>query len=231
MLNAIQSIQRCHSDIVEQCTQEMRSGSEPKIKHINGQSRPYVEIAWPERFVPKTVLRRTFTLEKTIQLLRHPCAQCAWHLPEDGLALLSLEHPRRILESDAALCLFGLLVKLQIPRLIGAFLSTHELTTMPMPQAVTQHQLQTRYFEHFPELSRIQFAEDFGLSKYQFSAPNFEDKSIQIYDIKTILPYLDEELIDQGAFGRVFKVTVHPSYCPMYYPQVLLLEIALQMRH
>jgi hypothetical protein len=222
-------IKKCHYELVEQCMLEMRKEAVPKQKYLNGKkdasgkSISPVVVGALNRFVPKPLLRSIFSLDKIERILNHNCEQCIRHLPQGTLAALSLDHaPRRILETDAALCLFGLLVKLQIPRLIGAFLGKFENTEMPMPLAVSQQDLRTQYFASFQDEDLIDvFADDFKLSAHQFSVPSFEDKQSALsYDAGTIMPYLDEELIDQGGFGRVFKVTIHAEYCPMYYKNV-----------
>jgi hypothetical protein len=130
------------------------------------------------------------------------------------------KHPEKVLETDASLNLFALLVLLRHPLLIGIFLTGYELTSLPLPRYFSEYDLNDRQFKHLPSRSREQLASAFQDQKWQFSVPIFTDGTFQSYQKGTILPFLDEEHIGKGGYGRVFKVWVHPSYCTLNPVQV-----------
>jgi hypothetical protein len=130
------------------------------------------------------------------------------------------QHPEKVLETDATLNLFALLVLIRHPLLIGIFLTAYELTSLPLPRYFSEYDLNDRQFKHLPSRSREQLAAAFQDQKWQFSVPIFTDGTFQSYQKGTILPFLDEEQIGKGGYGKVFKVWVHPSYCTLNPVQV-----------
>jgi hypothetical protein len=56
--------------------------------------------------------------------------------------------------------------------------------------------------------------DEFEDNKWRFSVPNFDNEgTFQAHPERTIMPYLEERLVGEGAYGKVFEVKVHPGYC------------------
>lgn len=214
----------CPQEDVQLCINLMWQEAVPKKKYLNGRDKEPVLIEDGKKFVPKTKLGAIFTQEKIREILNHECRQCDQHLPREGLGefWLNEDTPKRIVRSENNICLFALLVTLQVPRLIGVFLSSHMSSGIPMPSDMNTDNLRTIYFRSIKdETQRERFVERFVSKAHQFSVPSFTDRhSAVINDRNTILPYLEEEFLDRGGYGAVYKVVIHPDYCPIFFGKV-----------
>jgi hypothetical protein len=146
-------------------------------------------------------------------ILFHDCKDCQQHLVNIKPAHPSQYKAEMILQTDATLSLFALLVFLRHPLLIGTFLISFDSKSLPLPRYLSTWDLMDRYFGHLPRKSREQLVATFQQYKWQFSAPTFDDGSFQLYEQGTILPFLDEVPIGSGGYGRVSRVYVHSYYC------------------
>lgn len=206
----------CRDDLIESFRNRVLEVAVPKTTHVNGRA----DLVEPRRkFYPVEELRKIFTINNVRQILSHQCTDCPKHLPASHPAHPS-QYPEKVLETDATLNLFALLVLLRHPLIIGIFLTAYELTSLPLPRYFSLYDLNDRQFKHLPSRSREQLASAFQEQKWQFSVPTFTDGTFQSYQAGTILPFLDEEPIGKGGYGKVFKVWVHPSYCTLSPVQV-----------
>lgn len=94
---------------------------------------------------------------------------------------------------------------------------------------------QTKYIRNFVESDHFKEALDHGLpfqegalksffptqvtareffeQQWHFTAPVFSDSVFhRVFSNKTIMPYLEEELLGSGGFGSVYRIKVSPSH-------------------
>jgi hypothetical protein len=158
-------------------------------------------------------LQHIFTIDDVVKILSHDCKHCQEHVANNEPARPSQYPPEKILQTDATLSLFALLVFLRYPLLIGTFIISFDSNSLPLPRYLSSYDLDDRYFSHLPQKSRDQLVPAFQEHKWQFSVPTFADGSFQKYEEGTILPFLDEEPVGSGGYGRVSRVYVHSYYC------------------
>jgi hypothetical protein len=103
---------------------------------------------------------------------------------------------------------FGVLVLMREEHLIVNFLQRDQL-------------LRTRLDERLPRqieelvvtLGSKERADEFYESQWQFLAPVFSElKGHRLLHEETILPFLAEEYLGQGGFGKVYKTRIHQSH-------------------
>lgn len=72
-------------------------------------------------------------------------------------------------------------------------------------------------------------AKAFKLEQYMFLTPELRRGMIhQVFDDKIVLPFTqEEELLSQGAFGRVYKAGVHEDYQKLVQPHT---KVSIKMR-
>jgi hypothetical protein len=211
------NIRECHDDLIHEFVDSVLEVAVPRWTHINGERE---QVLPRRRFYPTEALRRIFTITNVRRILAHECDNCSMHLANIQTAHPSQYAAERILRTDATLNVFALLVILRHPLLVGIFLTTYDLTSLPLPRYFSPYDLNDRQFRHLPYRAREQLASNFEEQKWQFSVPKFTDGTFESYQEGTILPYVDEEPIGRGGFGSVFKVWVHPNYCTLSPVQV-----------
>ena len=55
--------------------------------------------------------------------------------------------------------------------------------------------------------------QDFWEKQWEFLAPTFSNQQVhRSLDKEIILPFISKEYIDEGGFGDVYKIEVHPSH-------------------
>jgi hypothetical protein len=210
--NIIPSTRECPGALINQYKDRIYDCAVPQTTRATGR-KTSVELR--RRFYPIRDLRHIFTIDDVKAILNHDCELCQDHLTGNKPAHPSQYPAERILKTDASLSLFALLVSLRYPLLIGTFLISFGLDAVPFPQYLSTFDLMDRYFPHLPPRSREQLVSNFQDQKWQFSVPTFDDATFRRYEVGTILPYLDEEPIGSGGYGKVSKVYVHPYYCRM----------------
>jgi hypothetical protein len=206
----------CRDDLIESFKNRILEVAVPRVTHVTNKQEL---VPLRRKFYPVEELRRIFNINNVRQILSHQCGDCLRHLPDRHPARPD-EYPKKVLETDATLNLFALLVTLRHPLLISVFLTAYELGSLPLPRYFSWYDLNDRQFKHLPLKSKEQLAAAFQEQKWQFSVPTFTDGTFQSYEEGTILPFIDEEPIGRGGYGKVFKVWVHPNYCTLSPVQV-----------
>jgi len=200
----------CHGDLINLYRDRIYDSAVPDETRASGKREP-VELR--KKFYPIEVLRQIFAIDDVKTILFHNCKDCQEHLVDNKPAHPSQYDVGKILQTDATLSLFALLVFLRHPLLIGTFIISFDPNSLPLPRYLSTYDLMDRYFSHLPPRSREQLVSAFQEYKWQFSVPTFTDGSFQRYEQGTILPFLDEVSIGSGGYGRVSRVYVHSYYC------------------
>ena len=176
---------------------------------------PRKTLANGRDFFPTPALRDIFKPEQVKRILEHECDDCKSLLRSiEPTAHPGPSFPTRISRTDEALNLFALLVYIKYPLLIGTFLVSYETNNLPDPRYFTQYDLNNRYFKALPNTQREQLIREFQDRKWQFSVPKlrFDDFSFLRFEEGTILPFLDEEMIEKGGFGQVYRLRIESGY-------------------
>lgn len=202
----------CRTDLIERYHDRIFEAAVPEWTQVSGRKE---QVSLGRKFYPIEDLRKIFTLRDVKEILSHECQHCQRHLADNRTAHPSQYPPEKILKTDAAVSLFALLVLLRYPLLIGIFLASYDLDSLPLPRYFSLYDLKDRLFKHLPYNSKEKLAAEFQEKKWQFSVPKFEDGSFQSYEDGTILPFLNEKPIGSGGYGKVFKVWIHPHYCTL----------------
>lgn len=203
-------IRECNNNLILATNDKIEEVAVPDITHITGEEQ---DVTLRRKFFPTSSLREILTLEHVKLILNHDCTNCARHLQGNRPAEPDQFPPQRIIATDSAINLFALLIYLRYPLLVGCFLSSYEDNSLPSPRYFSQYVLKDRQFIHLPSKTRDTVTQAFQDKKWNFSVPSFKDGSFQAYEEGTILPYIDESPVGEGAYGKVFKVTMHPEYC------------------
>lgn len=213
------------SSRLSECNDELIRSTYDRIRTTAQPEGPISPLH--QKFFPTQSLKEILTLELVRQILNHHlvqpngCRECKSHLKNRPAVEPGGKDAERIIRTDSSLNLFALLVFLRYPLLVGCFLSTYEDGRVPSPRFFTQYDLADRSFNHLPQRQMQNLIEEFEDSKWQFSAPDFDNEgTFQIHPERTIMPYLQEDLIDEGAYGKVYKVKVHPGYCSQKFLKV-----------
>jgi len=209
---------QCHHQLITTTSDRIREiaqPDEPISLHQNAYpSREPVSLH--QQFFPTPSLKTIFTPDLVKQILVHgaQCPECETHLKKRPEVKPNAKDVERILKTDASLNLFALLVFLGYPLLIGCFLSTYAEGAIPSPRFFTRYDLSDRPFRHLP-VKQMQFlTAEFEDAKWRFSVPDFDQEgTFQNHPERTLMPYLSQDRINEGAYGVVYKVTIHPGYC------------------
>lgn len=211
------SIRECDDELVFLTREQIEEIAVPDTTHITGEEQA---VQLRRKFFPTSALREILTLDIVKQILNHKCTKCVNHLQGNRPAESNQSTPERIIATDAGINLFGLLIYLRYPLLVGCFLSSYDDDSLPSPRYFSQFDLSDRHFKHLPTRPRANITQAFQDKKWNFSVPSFNDDSFQAYEKGTILPYIDETPVGKGGFGKVYRVKVHPEYCSLGSNQV-----------
>ena len=207
----------CRDELIDEFIYKIEEVAVPELTHVSGKE---ARVPAREKFYPVESLRRIFSIDDIKTILNHPCTNCAKHLG-DNIAAHPSQYPAdTILRTNSTLGLFALLVLLRYPLLIGNFLVSYGVDSLPLPRYIYEFELRDVQFKHLPYRTKDQLVDAFQDHKWQFSVPRFTDGSFQTFEKGTILPYIDEEPIGEGGFSKVFKVWMHPYYCTFNSAQV-----------
>lgn len=186
--NPIRRLRQCRDDRIDDICDAIDQVSIPEYTRITGTKQ---EVEQRKRFFPTKSLREILNLEVVKSTLAHECDNCKNHLEGARAAQPSQYSPERILNTDAAVNLFALLILLKYPLLIGCFLSFYSDEALPEPRYFSQFDLRDRQFRHLQnDRSKHQLLTEFQEKKWRFSVPSLTDGSFQIYEEGTLLPYL-----------------------------------------
>jgi hypothetical protein len=132
------------------------------------------------------------------------------------------QHP-----AETAISLFGLLLYIGHPQFIAAFLqrrcNDHTFDTRSDSLSVDALRgiFGPNYDKRYPEESQA-IAKLFRKHMFDFAIPQMDSSSYNIYDERTILPFINEkplgrqaqdgEFIHEGAYGRVFSFEIYEEY-------------------
>ncbi|KAH8891996.1 kinase-like protein [Thozetella sp. PMI_491] len=149
--------------------------------------------AGPERcFIPHQSLFRLLTEERILEAVNSiDEAHLEWHLKERTVGW--------ILESGRVI--FGILVVLERTEFISEF-TQHSLSNekLPLADGVLN--------EMVPSIAR-----EFFEQQWEFTAPQLaRDVLHRVLHPRCRLPYTYNEQIDEGGFGKIYKITVHPDH-------------------
>lgn len=178
-----------------------------------------------KKFFATRSLREILTLDEIRKILKHHsgspgCLQCNYHLEKSPELSPGPNDAERIHKTDSSLNLFACLVHLGFPLLIECFLCEYE-GKVPYPRFLSENDLTERFFIKLPTGRRLdKLVEEFEEDKWGFSVPVFDTGSFVKYPDRVIMPYLTDEKVAEGGFGKVYKVEIQDGYCSPNFQQV-----------
>ena len=147
-------------------------------------------------FIPFNELKNLFTRDKVYELLRQ--YDLHFHLINEAVD--------RVL--DGGLRTFALLGAVQDIGSIARFIKEDQFSGVSLDARLPLQETDiSRYFSN-PEKGKL-----FLRRQWSFLAPVFsENRSCRELDDRIILPFLHKKFVDEGGFGKVYRISVDASH-------------------
>lgn len=175
-----------------------------------------------QRFFPKSQVKRLFTDERIREVLECVCSRCQdqkrmFRRRDSQSSVVTIGGHRN---GPCAILLFALLVYIECPSLIYAFLDKR-LCDLEVESNLTKFTAQYIQQQYWPK-QHFRFADKFDWSKFKFFVPFMRDDRYEEFPAGTILPFVNEkrlgrsteagEIVNEGSFGTVFAFEILDEY-------------------
>lgn len=216
----------------------LQSGEPPcrKLRRdIKSLSLPNDPDIHPDRkFFPRNGLKTLFTTQRVAGVLNCSCANCttrvevrtAVDLSRTCGAILGDGNSQKH-DQHSSISLFALLVFIECPKFIFAFLdsSCNDRVLEEQLNSFSTDRLRRSFwpnYDRYEPQDAADLANEFRWHKYKFAVPHIDNGEFAIYDRATILPFINEEplgrvtdkgeVMQEGAFSRVYSFEILAEY-------------------
>jgi len=203
-------VSQCQSTPLRTKLKETRIAKLTEAGHVESDAE------YEPKFFPADVIEVVLSRDAVKSVLGCLCDRCGEHAN-----YLPPSYERRTIYLDYvmsdALKLFALLVFMEHPALIGAFVRQRKGDHI-LDENLKRIDLKNTYLTEIESNSRLTAVEIRNLLDsflelcYQFSPPVFKGSWFEEWDPKTALPFINTTYIGEGGYGKVYSFQIYPGY-------------------